>query len=161
MKGASIDSATPGGGTPLFVSCEAGHVECVKLLLARGADTSLAPSGLSPIGVAQANGHTACVTALVSAEAAARRAAEAAAAESQRLFTWVATALREVDEVFTQVVGQDEDLALAAAETDGLPRAEAGKRLRKLRRLKAALEAQGEEGLRAAAKEMANDELTA
>lgn len=40
--GAAVDVAAPGGQTPLLLACEAGALDCVRLLLSAGADRSLA-----------------------------------------------------------------------------------------------------------------------
>lgn len=38
--GAAVDLAAAGGQTPLFLACEAGRLDCVRLLLTTGADRS-------------------------------------------------------------------------------------------------------------------------
>lgn len=40
--GAAVDAAAAGGHTPLFLACEAGGLDCVRVLLTAGADRSLA-----------------------------------------------------------------------------------------------------------------------
>lgn len=50
--GAAVDAAAADGGqTPLFVACEAGHLDCVQVLLNAGADRSRTTS-VSPLGCA-------------------------------------------------------------------------------------------------------------
>ena len=36
--GAAVDTAAAGGQTPLFLACEAGRLDCVRILLTAGAD---------------------------------------------------------------------------------------------------------------------------
>ena len=38
--GAAVDSAAAGGQTSLFLACEAGRLDCVRVLLSAGADRS-------------------------------------------------------------------------------------------------------------------------
>jgi hypothetical protein len=40
-KGASVNSKSPYGSTPLFFACDRGYVEIVKLLIERGADVNV------------------------------------------------------------------------------------------------------------------------
>jgi ankyrin repeat protein len=40
-KGASVNSKSPYGQTPLFFACDRGNVEIVKLLIERGADLNV------------------------------------------------------------------------------------------------------------------------
>lgn len=39
--GAAVDAAASGGQTSLFLACEAGRLDCVRVLLVAGADRSL------------------------------------------------------------------------------------------------------------------------
>lgn len=38
--GAAVDSSAEGGQTSLFLACEAGRLDCVRVLLSAGADRS-------------------------------------------------------------------------------------------------------------------------
>lgn len=38
--GAAVDSAAAGGQTSLYLACEAGRLDCVRVLLSAGADRS-------------------------------------------------------------------------------------------------------------------------
>src|SRR5580700_4833259 len=42
-KGASVNSKSPYGQTPLFFACDRGYVDIVKLLLDRGAEVNHTP----------------------------------------------------------------------------------------------------------------------
>lgn len=54
--------------TALHWACQEGHTECVRLLLASGADASVVDvSGRLALHVAASNGHTACVQLLLAA----------------------------------------------------------------------------------------------
>ena len=58
MGGASLEQASDGGATLLFSSCQAGHEEVVKLLLAEGARVDQADNkGATPLFITSQNGH--------------------------------------------------------------------------------------------------------
>jgi len=61
-------SAGCGGTSPLYLACQMGWVECVKVLLMRGADAGVASreSGATPLLVAVQQGHVAVAQELLS-----------------------------------------------------------------------------------------------
>eukprot|EP00792_Barthelona_sp_PAP020_P008779 TRINITY_DN3248_c0_g4_i1.p1 TRINITY_DN3248_c0_g4~~TRINITY_DN3248_c0_g4_i1.p1 ORF type:complete len:62 (-),score=8.79 TRINITY_DN3248_c0_g4_i1:875-1060(-) len=47
------------GASPLYGSCEHGHLGIIKMLLDHGANVNLkTEQGLAPIDIARTNGHT-------------------------------------------------------------------------------------------------------
>ena len=60
-QGANADFAGDHGMTPLIQAAWRGHVDVVKLLLARGADPALKPGRMDALGMAESNGHAAVV----------------------------------------------------------------------------------------------------
>ena len=58
------------GHTPLYEAACYGHIECVKLLIAAGADVNKADKyGHTPLNMAAGNGHTECERLLIAAGA--------------------------------------------------------------------------------------------
>ena len=65
----STDEADEHGQTPLFIACQNGHVDLVRLLLDKGAEVDRAASGRwnegqTPLYIAKENGHSAVVALL-------------------------------------------------------------------------------------------------
>ena len=61
-----MNTRDKGGGTPLFLACEAGHARCVKLLLQGGADVVLRNSaGEAPLYIAALRGEIVVVDVLL------------------------------------------------------------------------------------------------
>lgn len=57
-NGADIDLRNNIGFSPLFIACEEGHQDTVKLLLEKGAKINLCnDSGVSPLYIASQDGH--------------------------------------------------------------------------------------------------------
>lgn len=51
--------------TPLYITAQRGHTECLKHLLGHGADVNAEPGGATALHAACANGHTECAKLLL------------------------------------------------------------------------------------------------
>ena len=64
-KGAEVDRANDGGGTPLFVACQEGRADAARLLLDNGAKVDMAEKdGRTPLDIAKSQGHSSIVALL-------------------------------------------------------------------------------------------------
>ena len=73
--GADINQAAESGATPLYIACQEGQLECVRLLLEAGAAISQArDNGATPLFMACQQGHLECARLLLEASAAVDQA---------------------------------------------------------------------------------------
>ena len=64
-KGAEVDRVIINGVTPLYAACQNGHVDAVRLLLARGADIEANTAwNDTSLDIAKREGHKAVVALL-------------------------------------------------------------------------------------------------
>ncbi len=79
--GASIDFASRSGVTPLHRAAAAGHVDVVRVLLARGAARDLADErGRDALAAARSNGHANVESVLLAAATASKKEGDGAEA---------------------------------------------------------------------------------
>ena len=73
----AVNQATQSGATPLYIACEMGQHECVRLLLEAGAAVDQAPNdGTTPLFVACQNNHLECARLLLAVGASVAQAAD-------------------------------------------------------------------------------------
>lgn len=69
QHGASVNVQSQSGFTPLYMSAQENHDECVKYLLAKGANPALATEdGFTPLAVAMQQGHDKVVAVLLESD---------------------------------------------------------------------------------------------